>query len=63
LYGGWGPDIAQTEAQPRMMGILAVDMVDAKKQLVWQGQATVDAITNSQKGRREANRAIREEDV
>jgi hypothetical protein len=52
-WGGWGgsgPDIAQTEAQPRMMGILAVDMVDAKKQLVWRGQATVDAISNSQKG-------------
>jgi hypothetical protein len=49
--GGWGPDIAQTEAEARMMGILAVDMVDAKeKELVWHGQATVDAISNSQKG-------------
>lgn len=50
-WGGFGPDIAQTEAQPRMMGILAVDIVDAKKKdLVWRGQATVDAISNTQKG-------------
>jgi Domain of unknown function (DUF4136) len=50
-WGGYGPDIAQTEAEPRMLGILSVDMVDAKKkQLVWRGQATVDAISNSQKG-------------
>src|ERR1700752_3662542 len=45
-WGGWGgfaPDIAQTEAEPRMLGILSVDMVDAKKkQMVWRGQATVD---------------------
>jgi hypothetical protein len=50
-WGGFGPDIAQTEAQPRMLGILSVDIVDAKKkQMVWRGQATVDAISNSQKG-------------
>jgi hypothetical protein len=50
-WGGFGPDIAQTEAEPRMMGILSVDMVDVKKkQMVWRGQATVDAISNSQKG-------------
>jgi hypothetical protein len=50
-WGGLGPDIAQTEAQPRMMGILAVDMVDVKrKELVWRGQATVDSISNKQKG-------------
>jgi hypothetical protein len=49
--GGLGPDVAQTEAQPRMMGILAVDLVDVrKKQLVWRGQATTDAVSNSQKG-------------
>ncbi len=51
LWGGLGPDIAQTEAQPRMMGILAVDIVDVKKkELVWRGQATVDSISNTQKG-------------
>jgi uncharacterized protein DUF4136 len=56
-WGGWGDemgmggDIVQTEAQPRMMGILSVDIVDAKKkELVWRGQATTDAISNSQKG-------------
>ena len=46
-----GPDIAHIEAQPRFIGILAVDIVDAKKkELVWRGQATTDAISNSQKG-------------
>jgi hypothetical protein len=51
MWGGMGPDISQTEAQPRMMGILAVDMVDVKKkELVWRGQATVDSISNTQKG-------------
>lgn len=53
-WGGWGamgPDISQTEAQPRLMGMLALDMVDAKKkQLVWRGQATVDAVSDKQKG-------------
>lgn len=57
-WGGWGEgmgmggmDMAQTEAEPRMMGILAVDIVDVKqKSLVWRGQATTDAISNSQKG-------------
>jgi hypothetical protein len=46
-----GPDVSQTEAHPRMMGILAVDLVDVKKkELVWRGQATVDSISNTQKG-------------
>src|SRR5438874_5070192 len=37
-WGGWGgPDIAQTEARPRMMGILAIDLCDVKKkQMVWR---------------------------
>lgn len=52
-WGGWGdsgPDMSWTEQQPRMMGILTVDLVDAKKkQLVWRGQATEDSIANSQK--------------
>lgn len=35
----------------RMMGILTVDLVDAKKrQLVWRGQATEDSISDTQKG-------------
>lgn len=51
-WGGWeGPDISHTETQPRFMGILSVDIVDAKKkELVWRGQATTDSISNSQKG-------------
>jgi hypothetical protein len=50
-WGGFGLDTAQTDAEPRMLGILSVDIVDAKnKQMVWRGQATVDAISNSQKG-------------
>lgn len=53
-WGGWGvppPGVARTEVQPRMMGILAIDIVDARtKDLVWRGQATVDAISNKQKG-------------
>ena len=51
-WGGWGgPDFVETEARPRTMGILAVDLIDAKKkELVWRGQATVDMIANTQKG-------------
>jgi hypothetical protein len=50
-WGGWGPDIAQTEAHPRMLGILAVDLIDVKKkEMVWRGQATEDSIPNTQKG-------------
>jgi hypothetical protein len=45
LWGGWGgwggPDIIQTDARPRTIGILAVDLIDVKqKQMVWRGQAT-----------------------
>ncbi len=51
-WGGWGgPDIVQTEAHPRTIGILAVDLIDVKKKvMVWRGQATVDMIANNQKG-------------
>lgn len=53
-WGGWGDDgsgISTTEVEPRMMGILTVDLVDAKKhELVWRGQATEDSVSNSQKG-------------
>ncbi len=49
--GGFGPDISTTEQEPRMMGILTVDLVDAKKkQMIWRGQATEDNISNTQKG-------------
>jgi hypothetical protein len=51
-WGGWGgPDFVETEARPRTMGILAVDLVDVKKkEMVWRDQATVDMIANTQKG-------------
>jgi len=61
VYGGWGgwggwdggdfDDTAITTEQPRTMGILTVDLYDvAQKHLVWRGQATVDSVSNSQKG-------------
>jgi Domain of unknown function (DUF4136) len=57
-WGGWGgweggdfSDTAITTQQPRTMGILTVDLYDvAQKHLVWRGQATVDSVSNSQKG-------------
>lgn len=49
--GMGGMDISQTETEPRMMGILTVAVIDVKKKaLVWRGQASTDAISNSQKG-------------
>lgn len=48
---GMGQDMSQPRAVPRMMGILAVDLIDVRqKQLVWRGQATTDVISASQKG-------------
>jgi hypothetical protein len=51
-WGAVGPDnYKQTEAEPRTMAILAADLVDVKKKApVWHGQATVDSISNTQKG-------------
>jgi hypothetical protein len=54
-WGGWGadfgPDISTTEEHPRTMGILTIDLVDAKtKRVVWRGQATEDSIASTQKG-------------
>jgi hypothetical protein len=52
-WGGWGDDteFSTTSERPRMMAILTVDLVDAnKKELVWRGQATVDSVSNTQKG-------------
>jgi hypothetical protein len=54
-WGGWGaefgPDFSTTEEHPRMMGILTIDLIDAKtKRLVWRGQATEDSIASTQKG-------------
>lgn len=52
-WGGWGlgGGIAETTAEPRMMGILTIDIADANaKKIVWRGQATIDNISNKQKG-------------
>lgn len=57
-WGGWGgwdggdfSDTAVTTEEPRTMGILTIDLYDvAQKHLVWRGQATVDSVSNSQKG-------------
>ena len=52
---GWGggpySDTAVTTEHPRTLGILTVDLYDvAQKHLVWRGQATVDSVSNSEKG-------------
>jgi hypothetical protein len=49
-YGDFGPDFSTTQERPRTMGILTVDIANAKKQLLWRGQATVDNVSKSQKG-------------
>jgi hypothetical protein len=50
-WGGWGGPDSQTEARPRTIGTLAVDLIDVKKkEMVWRGQATVDMVANTQKG-------------
>ncbi|MBV8553317.1 MAG: DUF4136 domain-containing protein [Acidobacteriaceae bacterium] len=55
-WGGWGgefggPVFSNTEERPRTMGILTIDLIDAKaKHLVWRGQATEDSIASTQKG-------------
>jgi hypothetical protein len=54
-WGGWGggpySDTAVTTEHPRTLGILTVDLYDvAQKHLVWRGQATVDSVSNSEKG-------------
>lgn len=56
-WGGWGMDgmdgmgyPAVTE-QPETMGILTIDIIDAKaKKIIWRGQATEDNISKSTKG-------------
>ncbi|HXZ78525.1 MAG TPA: DUF4136 domain-containing protein [Terriglobales bacterium] len=55
-WGGWAGEqdlttFSSTTQRPRFMGILTVDLADSsRKQLVWRGQATVDSISNSEKG-------------
>ncbi len=49
-YGGWGgPDWATTREVPRTMGVLTVDLVEARSnEVVWRGKATEDRIADSQ---------------
>lgn len=58
-WGGWGwggmgmggMGWATTTQQPRTMGILTLDMIDARtNQLVWRGQASEDNIVTGGKG-------------
>ena len=64
-WGGWGMDMggdgfSNTTEHPITMGILTVDMMDAKtKRLVWRGQATEDNMSKSSKGEdKDASKAI-----
>jgi hypothetical protein len=58
IYGGWGgwgafdtDATTFTSQHPREMMILTVSIADAKtKMLVWRGQATIDSVSNSEKG-------------
>ena len=54
-WGGWGPwdenSTTFTSERPREMLILTISLADAKqKMLVWRGQATVENVSNSEKG-------------
>ena len=54
-WGGWGPwggdSTTFTSERPRELLTLTVSIADAKeKMLVWRGQATVEDVSNSQKG-------------
>jgi hypothetical protein len=54
-WGGWGPwnedSTTFTSEHPREMLILTISMADAKQKiLVWRGQATVESVSNSEKG-------------
>ena len=58
-WGGWGMDgmgmgdmgYATTTQRPRTIGILTLDLIDARtNQIVWRGQATEDNIVTGGKG-------------
>ena len=49
--GGMGIEDTTTSEVPVTMGILTVDMIDAKaKKIIWRGQATEDNVLKSTKG-------------
>ncbi len=48
-----GPDgfVSDTENVPRLLGILSVDLIDAKSnKIIWRAQATEDNVAQSQRG-------------
>lgn len=49
-YGGWGgPEWSTTREVPRTMGVLTVDLVEARgNEVVWRGKATEDKVADSQ---------------
>lgn len=53
-WGGWGMGgmyNSTTMQVPRTMGLLTVDMIDAKtRKIVWRGQATEDNVVKNNKG-------------
>jgi len=61
-WGGWGMGMGMgmgmggvydstTSEVPRTMGILTVDIIDAKtRKIIWRGQATEDNVTKNSKG-------------
>lgn len=58
--GGMGMENSTTSEVPVTIGILTVDLVDAKsKKLVWRGQATTDNVIKNSKGeQKEVAKAI-----
>lgn len=53
-WGGWGMGgmyYSNTTQVPRTMGLLTIDMIDAKtRKIVWRGQATEDNVVKNSKG-------------
>jgi hypothetical protein len=47
--GGWGgPSYYQTRANPRVIGFLTIDLIDAHtRKIVWRGEAMHDDVTKS----------------
>ncbi len=48
-----GPDgfVSDTESVPRLLGILSVDLIDARtNKIIWRGQATEDNVAQTQHG-------------
>jgi len=50
-WGGWGwggPSYSQTQARPRVIGYLTLDLIDAHtRKIVWRGEAVQDDVSKS----------------